>query len=379
MPSTSKPTASTGTPANELALNLLQALKSEKGNVFFSSASVRSALGMTALGARGKTLDEMAEALHVSADPAKNVADASKESTAWKAAAGKAELAIANRLWVEKTFAPEAAFTTQASSGYGASAEGIDFMKAPEPGRVKINKWVSEKTKGKIPDLLPAGSIHDQTRLVLTNAVYFKGNWAEAFDKAQTKDEPFQAPSGAVNAPTMHRTSSMAYAENGKVGLVQLPYRDSDLALLVVLPKKADQLGTVESEISAGELDSWTKRLAPTRVALALPRFTFSWGRSIRPELERLGIKTAFSMEADFSGVSAKAGKNLFLSDVFHKAFVLVDEVGTEAAAATGAVVAVKSVQMTAVMKVDHPFLFFIRNGKTGDILFSGRVLNPKG
>src|SRR5262249_47290509 len=156
------------------------------------------------------------------------------------------------------------------------------------------------------------------------------------------------------------------------VTLVQLPYKESDLALLVALPRTAGRLEGLESEMSGGTIDAWAKSLSITKVILSLPKFTFSWGRSIRPELEQLGIKTAFSNQADFSGLSAKAGKNLFLSDVFHKAFVLVDEVGTEAAAATGAVVATKALQRQTVMNVDHPFLFFIRNTKTGDVLFSG-------
>jgi serpin B len=377
-PSTATPSFPSSTPGNELTLGMLRALRKEKGNVFFSSTSVRTALGMTALGAKGATLDEMAKALHVSADAAQNVDSAKKETASWRAAAGKAELVIANRLWIEKAFALEPAFTTQSRAGYGASAEEVAFTKAPDQARGKINKWVSDQTKAKIVDLLPAGSITDQTRLVLTNAIYFKGNWAEAFKKDETKDEPFRAPSGTVNVPTMHRTGSFSYAENAEVSLVELPYKESDLALLVALPRKAEQLDAIESEVSGGEVDAWAKSLSPRRVALALPRFTFSWGRSIRPELEQLGIKTAFSPQADFSGLSAKAGKNLFLSDVFHKAFVLVDEVGTEAAAATGAVISVKSLPMTTVMKVDHPFLFFVRNTKTGDILFAGRVANPK-
>lgn len=378
---TPAPSAPPSTPANELALGMLRALRTEKGNLFFSTASVRGALGMTALGAKGATLDEMAKALGVSADPAENVAGAKKEMAAFKTSAGKAELTIANRLWVDKAFPLAPDFTSQATAGYGASAEGVDFMKAPEPSRTKINGWVSTTTKGKIAELLPRGSIGADTRLVLTNAIYFKGQWADAFKKDQTKDEPFQTSSGAVSTPTMHRTGSMAYAENAEVSLVQLPYKDSDLALLVALPKDASKLAAIEGEVSGGEVDAWAKSLSPRSVALSLPRFTFSWGRSIRTELEQLGIKAAFSPGvADFSGVSPKAGKSLVLSDVFHEAFVLVDEVGTEAAAATGGVMAVTSMPAPPVaMKVDHPFLFFVRDTKTGAILFAGRVANPKG
>lgn len=378
MAETPKKSFSASTPPNDLSLKVLSNLRGEKGNVFFSATSLRGALGMTALGAKGSTLEEMAKALAFEADPAANAAAAKKEVAAWKTGAGKAELAIANRLWVDKAFAVEKTFTTQAKEGYGASAENVDFAKSANPSRVKINKWVSDTTKSKIPELLPSGSIDAMTRLVVTNAIYFKGQWANAFKKDQTKDEPFQAASGSVNVPTMHRTGQMGYAANDDVSLVQLPYKDSDLALLVALPKKAEQASEIEAHITGGEVDAWAKSLTNTEVTLSLPKFTYSWGRSVKRELEQLGMKAAFGEGADFSGVSAKAGKELYISDVFHKAFVLVDEQGTEAAAATGAVVAVRSARPMNVVKVDHPFLFFVRNAKTGDILFAGRVTNPK-
>lgn len=373
------PSLPASSPGNELSLAMLRALRAEKGNFFLSGASLRGALGMAALGAKGKTLDEMAQALRVEADPAKNAGAAKAEASAWRAAAGKAELVIANRLWVERAFPLEKTFSTQAMDGYGAAAENVDFAKAADPSRQRINKWVSDTTKGKIKDLLPGGSITPLTRVVLTNAVYFKGSWQEPFKKAATKDEPFQTGSGAVSVPTMHRTGTMDYAANEEVELVQLPYADSDLALLVALPRSADKLAAIESEVSGGEVDAWGKSLAPREVALSLPRFSFSWGRSVKPELQDLGVKAAFSPEADFSGVS-KAAKDLYVSDVFHKAFVQVDEAGTEAAAATGVVMAVRGLPpKPTVMKVDHPFLFFVRSTKTGEILFAGRVANPKG
>ena len=374
-----KQTFPASTPGNELTLRMLQALRGEKGNHFLSGASLRGALGMATLGARGTTLDELAKSLSVDPDPAKNAAAAKREALAWKSGAGKAELAIANRLWVEKAFPLDKAFLTQASDGYGASAENVDFSRSPDPSRQKINKWVSDSTKGKIPELLPAGSVDPLTRLVLTNAIYFKGSWVEAFKKDDTKDEAFQAPAGSVNVPTMHRTGTMSYAVNDEVALVQLPYKDSDLALLVALPRKAEQLAEIESEVSGGEVDAWAKSLAPVKVALSFPKFTFSWGRSVKKELSDLGIKAAFSNGADFTGLSAKAGKELMIADVFHKTFVLVDEAGTEAAAATGGVMSVMSAMpQQTIMKIDHPFLFFIRNTKTGELLFAGRVVNPR-
>ncbi len=379
-PKTPKPASAPSTPGNEFAMSMLHALHGEKGNVFFSGESLRGALGMTTLGAKGPTLAEMAQTLHVDPDPAKNAANEKAVLAAWKQAAGKAELVIANRLWVENRFALDKTFLGEAESGYGAQAIASDFKKAPEPSRVKINAWASETTKGKIKELLPPGSIDPLTRVVLTNAVYFKGNWATAFKKTATVDAPFQTDAGSVSVPTMHRTDTMSYAENDDVRLVELPYKDSDLTMLIALPK-AGQLEALEGQLDAGRVDAWAKSLTTTKVNLALPKFTFGWGRSVKPELDALGIHLAFSDKADFSSLASSKSEPLYVSDVIHKGFVLVDEIGTEAAAVTGVVMTTKAVsfEKVIVLNVDHPFLIFVRNGKTGEVLFTGRVANPKG
>ena len=379
-PAPAKPTYPPSTAVNELTLSMLRALRSEKGNVFFSGASIRDALGMTALGAKGKTLDELVKTLAVDPDPAKNAAAAKAERAAWTKAAGKATLKIADRLWLQKSFTIEQPFTQAAASGYGASAATIDFLK-PDPARATINGWVAGQTQNRIKDLLPPGSITDLTRVVVSDAIYFKGTWATQFAKADTKNEPFHAAAGTKNVATMHRTGGMSYAENDEVQLVSLPYKDSDLTLLVALPKNAGDLDAMLGEVSGGEVAAWTKSLGAAHVALSLPKFTYSWGRSIKPELASLGVKTAFDADAaDFSGIAKPKtpDQKLYLSDVFHKAFVLVDEAGTEAAAATAGVINLpNAVMRTVVMNVDHPFLFFVENGKTGDVLFAGRVSDP--
>jgi serpin B len=376
-----KPAFATSSRGNEFTMSMLRALHGEKGNVFFSGESLREALGMTALGAKGKTLEEMAQTLGVDADPAKNAANEKKELDAWRHAAGKAELVVANRLWIANSYPLDKTFLGETQSGYDATATPTDFLKAPEPSRQRINTWVGETTKGKIKDLLPPGSLSTETRLVLTNAIYFKGSWATAFTKSATRDEAFQADSGSLNVPTMHRNDPMSYGESGDVRLVELPYKDSDLTLLVALPK-AGTLVSVEKDLTGGQVDAWAKSLSRAKVDLSLPKFTFSWGRSVKSELQGLGIRTAFTSHADFTAMAPNAGEPLMVGDVFHKGFVLVDETGTEAAAAT-AVTMIKghavTVEKTVVLKVDHPFLFFVRNGKTGEVLFTGRVANPKG
>ncbi len=365
------------TPVNEVSLALHRALRSERGNLFFSGASVRAALSMTALGAKGATFDEMAHAFALPADGKAIAAAAKTDAAAWRSAAGKAELVVANRLWLDKTAALEKPFVLQAKEGFGAAPETVDFKGAPDPSRTRINASVSETTKGRIKDLLPQGSIDALTRVVLTNAIYFKGQWATAFDKAKTKDGTFRADAGDVTVPMMRRVGDVAYGSNEEVELVQLDYRDSALAMLIALPQPTAKIAAIEAEVSGGEVDAWAKSVAPQKIDLSMPRFTFSWGRSVKRELEGLGMKTAFSSGADFTGVSAQP-RDLYISDVFHKAFVLVDEVGTEAAAATGVVMATRAMIMTKTVTIDRPFLFFVRNTKTGDILFQGRVANPQ-
>ena len=374
------PAYAPSTPGNELSLKMLRALKAEKGNLFFSGTSLRGALGLTALGAKTKTLDELAQTLAVPADAARNAAEAKTERDAWKSAAGKSELVIANRLWVDRAFALDKDFVARAESGYAAGVASADFAKAPEPSRKAINTWVTQATNGKIPDLLPEGAIVPQTRLVLTNAIYFKGSWAHAFPKAQTKDATFTSGASALSVPFMHETETLRFRENEEASVVELPYRDADLAMMIVLPKDASRLDEIVSDLSAGKVDAWAKNLDDAKVSLSLPRFTFSWGRSVKAELIAMGVTTAFTNAADFSAIALPGKEALLVSDVFHKAFVAVDETGTEAAAATGVVMVPRSARIEKVidLKVDHPFLFFIRSTKTGDILFAGRVVNPK-
>lgn len=367
-----------GSASNEASLALHRALKGEPGNLFFSGTSMRTALGMTALGAKGATLDEMVKALALPADAAQIASAGKAEAAAWKAAAGKAELVIANRLWLDKGASLEKPFVAQAKDGFGASPELVDFARAADPSREKINAWVSDTTKGKIKDLLPKGSLTNLTRLVLTNAIYFKGNWATAFEKGKTKDEPFHAAAGDVTVPMMHRSGEMGYASNDEVQLVELDYKDSELAMLVALPQPSAKLADIEGELTGGKVEAWAKSLGRVKVDLSMPRFTFSWGRSVKPELAALGMKTAFGPTADFTGVSMNP-RDLYVSDVFHKAFVLVDETGTEAAAATGVVMATRAAMRNPVVRLDRPFVFFIRSKKSGDVLFQGRVANPKG
>ena len=366
--------------ANAFTSKLYVRVKKTPGNLMLSGTSVRHAMEIAYLGARGDTAREMSAALELPADTAKAGALAKAEDAAWQEARGKAELFVANRLWADKAFPLKGEFTTAADAAFGAAAEPVDFQHAPDVARRAINAWVSEKTAQKIPDLLAEGSLDKRTRVVITNAVYFKGRWASPFAAAATKDEPFKG-SKAANVPMMHATSSHRFAHVGNVKVVELRYDTSQLGMLVVLPDDAAGLGKIEDALSADVLETWTKALAMQRVAVTLPKFGFKWGSALASPLQELGVKAAFSPKADLSGISdAAASDRLQLTQVMHKTWVAVDEAGTEAAAATGAVMSTTSLPMgpVAEFKADHPFLFFVYDAKKGRILFAGRVSDPK-
>jgi len=361
------------------ARSLAVVAKRETGNVFLSPPSLRLALGMTFVGAEGTTAKEMAGALGLDADRAKVTAQAKREIGAWKAANGKdVELAVANRLWGDKGQPFEKAFLDMTREGWGAPLEPVDFKNAFEPARKTINGWVKQETKDKIPEILPAGSLTPLTRLVLTNAVYFKGKWATPFDKKNTRPAPFHV-NGAekpVPLPTMHASGHYKYAEEGGIKLVEMPYGRGDLAMVIALPSARNGLDKVLSELSSEKLAAWHKKLAPAqKIELSLPSFEFSFGGSVKEDLKSFGMKRAFAADAEFEQIAK--GAKLSVSDVFHKTYVKVDESGTEAAAATAVVVATRGLSLSTAFVVDHPFLFYLHDTKTGRVLFIGKVVNP--
>jgi serpin B len=357
---------------------LLRAFAHEKGNVFFSGESLRLGLGMAALGARGKTADEIASVLGTDPDPAASGAAAKAMRDAFARAAGHAELSIASRVWVDRSVALDPGFLSHTQSDYGAPATSVDFAHALGPTRAQIDAWVAEATKNKIRELFGQGGLEARTRVVLTNAVYFKGRWATPFSPKSTRQEPFASDVGNVSVPMMHHTAQMAFADKGDVRCVELPYEGSDLAMLIVLPQKAEALGAIERAVTAEELRAWGRDLHPARLDFSMPKFTIRWGRPIEHELAAMGMPTAFTDAADFTGMTAD-GKQLKIDSVVHKAFVAVDEEGTEAAAATGMAMTTKALVLPIEFKVDRPFLVFVRNAKTGDLLFAGRIAHPQG
>ncbi|MBS2019216.1 MAG: serpin family protein [Deltaproteobacteria bacterium] len=372
------PAAPSAREADDFTLRLFGALRKTPGNLLFSGTSLRTALGVTYLGARGETAREMAGALSFPADAAAAAASAKEEGAAWEAAKGKAQLVVASRAWIEKTMNVDARYAALAEDAYGASPAPLDFLSKPEDGRRAINAWVASKTAEKIVDLVPSGAIDKSTRLVVTNAIYFKGRWALPFEASATKDEPFEsAPSKKTNVKTMHTTDTFAFTETPDVKLVELRYEGSELAMTIVLPKDRAGLAKVEEKLDVATLEAWRKSLTRRRVALSLPRFTFRNGGSMTAPLRAMGMRAAFTRGADFSGITTE---KIEIGEVLQKTFIAVDENGTEAAAASGVIMRTTSMPMgeVAELKADHPFLFFVHDVKKGAIVFAGRVTEPK-
>jgi serpin B len=366
------------------AFDLYQSLREETGNLFYSPYSISLALAMTYAGARGETERQMADTLHfmLSQDclhPAFNALDLELARRGEGAKGKDAEgfrLHIVNAIWGQDgyRFLPE--FLDLLAENYGAGLRLLNFAKAPEESRVTINDWGSDQTEDRIKDLIPRGIIDTLTRLVLTNAIYFNAAWSHPFQERLTDDGTFHLlDGGEITVPMMQQTESFGYAEGEGHQAVELPYDGHELSMVILLPE-AGQFEAFEGSLDAEQVDAILNDLAPTQVDLTMPKFEFESDFSLAEVLAALGMPDAFSMAADFSGMDGS--HELFIRDVVHKAFVSVDEAGTEAAAATAVVVAEKAApQLPVEVTVDRPFVFLIRDIETGTILFVGRVVNP--
>ena len=372
------------TANTSFALDLYQRERSTPGNLFYSPYSVSTALAMTYSGARGQTAAEMARVLHFNLpqpDVARAFASLAQQLDA--VAANKAvKLDVANSVWCQKDFPFNDSFLTLARAGYHAEARLVDFVQNPESTRQAINAWISEKTQGKIPDLIQPGQLSAATRLALCNAIYFKGQWADRFDPKATQPAPFftrpghQVPTSLMTHQVKLRTRAFE-----DFAAASLPYISNELSMVILLPRNVDGLAGLEQRLSAANLTEWLTALdaAPElNTDLFLPKFKLNSRLLLAGTLSALGMPTAFSARADFSGLSARPA--LQISDVVHQAYVEVNEEGTEAAAATGVIMRMLAVQQRIpVFRVDHPFLFLIRDNPTGTLLFVGRVVDPSG
>jgi serpin B len=273
-------------------------------------------------------------------------------------------------------------FTKSALDGYGSPVAPVDFVGNTEGSRKTINGWVEKQTHDKIKDLLPEGSVTPGTSLVITNAIYFKGKWATAFSKSSTYDQAFLVDgTTSKDVSMMHQTSDLGFGHTAGVKVLEMKYDKSDLAMDVLLPDDAKGLGQLEAGLTPASFAGYVTSVSPQKVIVTFPKATFTWGGPMSKPLESLGMGTAFGGGADFSNITGHRDVNI--SEVVHKAFVAIDEEGTEAAAATGVIMKemITSIDRPVPppeFKADHPFVFVIRDVKRGRILFMGRVTSPK-
>jgi serpin B len=377
--------AGAASASNRFGFDLYAKVAEEHDNLLCSPASASIALAMAAAGARGKTLEEMAQVLHLDREKL----DASHASFGSLLAElngqnGQAglELRVADQLWGQDDVDFESDFVALLRDRYRAPLELVDFVDGTEAARSKINGWAAEQTRGRIRDIIPPGAVHLKTRLVITNAVYFKGAWVRQFPPESTGSKPFRTAEGEVAAEMMAQLSTFRHAKVSGASLVELPYKGR-LAMVVILPDEVDGLDETERRL-ASSYDDWLDALSPKRVDLRLPRWKYASSLSLGPILKSMGMKTAFDARADFTGIAPRKRDDppIGIDQVLQKAFIEVDEVGTEAAAVTAVtmihvIVSGPPPPEPEVFHADHPFVYVLRDTVTGVVLFAGRVLDP--
>jgi serpin B len=349
-------------------------------NVFFSPFSVSTALGMTYAGARGQTAVEMADVLRFpSLDAGVHPTYGELLTDLGSPERTDYELAVANRLWGQDGFPLKQSFLGVTRDEYGAELGTVDFIGQTETARTLINDWVADQTNDRILNLLPPGSVNTDTRLVLTNAIYFLGDWQQPFDADATYDGRFNvSPTEQIDARMMHQTGSFRHARLDDAQVLEMPYKGDDVSMLLVLPDDPAGIVAAEEWLNPETLSETIDALEITRVDVKLPKFQMDMHASLSQSLQDLGMTSAFVPGgADFTGI---ADADLFISDVIHKSFLRVDEKGTEAAAATGVVIGVTSLPPppSAFFHADHPFLLALRDNRTESLLFLGRVMRPE-
>ena len=361
------------------ALDLYRQLMVNQGNLCFSPYSISTALAMTYAAARGETERQMAKALHFTLpQDTLHPAFAGLETSLGEAQKkGSVELLVANSLWPQKGLSLREGFLEVMNTNYKTLITALDYHRTEE-ARQTINRWVENKTRDKIKDLIPVGVLDPATVLVLANAIYFKGKWENPFDPKLTQNGLFHLTAGkTITTPMMkHRELKCGYYQDTEVQVLDIPYAGREISMLVILPKQVDGLAQLERDLTAAKLREWARKWdvgdAGRAVEVSFPKFRITSDFSLEPALKALGMANAFSPGADFSGMFGAGG--VWIDAVLHKAFVEVNEEGTEAAAATAVVMKSSAVPR---FRADHPFLFLIRDRQTGSVLFLGRVLNP--
>jgi len=350
-----------------------------EGNLILSPFNIASALSMLLAGARGQTAKEIESVLHIAYGPSYD--SSLSDLIAGLQSAGNTganELHTANGVWVQRGLPLQPEFERTLTTDYKALLTPLDFRTNPEGARSTINQWTEEQTKEKIKDLLPAGSLDSATRLVLTSAIYFYGKWQAPFAAMRTRPAGFASATGQMQTNFMNQTAHFDYGETPEAQILEMPYAGTGIAFDVLLPKGASGLSDLETSLTLPNLTDWLSKLSRRNVEVMLPKFRAESEFSLRNELSSMGMPTCFTNSADLSGIDPKGG--LKVSEVFHKAFVDVSEEGTEAAAATGVGIraaAIRVDERPIVFRADHPFVFLIRDTRSGVVLFIGRLARP--
>lgn len=354
----------------------------QTSNIFFSPLSISSALAMTYAGARGQTAEEMNDVLHFGTEPGDIgeefavLLGSMSSGTLQGADSGEPfTLSIANGLWVADGFALLPSYVQEMQSRFDAAVENLDFIGAPEASRETINGWIADKTLDRITNLIPSGMLDQETRVVLTNAVYFKASWDKPFEEAVTSDGRFMLADGSATVvPMMTQTEFFDYVSTEGCSAVELPYAGGGASMLILLPD--GDIESFQQDLDTGKLTTIRSRMSRVNILLTMPRFEFTRSMQLGQILREMGMEMPFQGSADFSGITGQP--NLYISEVMHKAFVKVDEEGTEAAAATAVIMNITAMPPPPVeMTVNRPFIFLIIDEQTGSIVFMGRVMDP--
>ena len=348
------------------------------GNLSSSPTSIRIALAMASAGAKGDTARQMETSLALEGSPQSIHDGFAAELRALASTSSKQTVRVVNRLWARKGGSFNADFVSLLQRNYAAPLAELDFYSDADKSRLTINSFIEESTEHKIKDLLPRGALAKETKMVLTNAVYFKADWQQRFDPSATVDAPFFVSSAmTTQSKLMTTTHSFRYAKTADAQVLELPYASGQMSMMIVLPNDKDGITKLENAIKDTSIATWASALSSTEVNVKLPRFTLTSHFSLACKLGAMGMPLAFDPEkADFSGIDGT--RELYLGDVIHQAFVTVDEKGTEAAAATAVVAPPTAMPVASPVdfRADHPFVFFIRDTR-GAILFMGRVADP--
>ncbi|MFH0958506.1 MAG: serpin family protein [Pseudomonadota bacterium] len=366
------------------AIDLYKKLFTRTGNIFISPYSMSTSLAMTYAGAQGNTRKQMANVLRFSLeqkslDPTFDSLSSTLEKLSGR---GLVCLNMANSLWTQKGYNILPEYQDQLKTYYGVSTVSLDYQSQQGEAIKKINGWVEEKTQGRIKDIITPEAINSNTKMVLTNAICFQGAWEQKFEDDLTEDSKFFVSSGnSTEIQMMRHTGMFKYSDIESLQILEMPYAGNELSMIALLPRETEGLKAIESDISSENLNLWKNKMASTKVLVQFPKFEILSSFELSDELVSMGMIDAFnSRDANFEGIAPRKNEPLFLSAVIHKAFVEVDEEGTQASAATSTMAADGISfhdKQIPVFRADHPFIFLIQENQTGCILFMGRVSEP--